>query len=109
MDTFFKFFYEFLSQFFSGFVEIFKGIWYGIKAMFNIPEYLKIINTYKADFTITEWILFGVGTLIVVALIGLVIFLIVFLIRKYLRFRKTIVEQESMLEEISTLNNNFVI
>ena len=105
MDTFFKFFYEFLSQFFSGFIEIFKGIWYGIKAMFNIPEYLKIINTYKADFTITEWILFGIGTLIVVALIGLVIFLIVFLIRKYLRFRKTIVEQESMLEEISTLNN----
>ena len=44
MDTFFKFFYEFLSQFFSGFIEIFKGIWYGIKAMFNIPEYLKIIN-----------------------------------------------------------------
>lgn len=105
MDTFFKFFYEFLSQFFSGFVEIFKGLWHGIKAMFNIPEYLKIIGNYKADFTITEWILFGVATLIVVALIGLVIFLIIFLIRKYLRFRKTIVEQESMLEEISTLNN----
>ena len=105
MDTFFKFFYEFLSQFFSGFVEIFKGLWRGIKAMFNIPTYLKIINHYKADFSITEWILFGVVTLIVIALIGLVIFLIVFIIRKYLRFRKTIVEQESMLEEISTLNN----
>ena len=105
MDTFFKFFYEFLSQFFSGIITILNGLLNGILKIFDFKMYLNIFKRYKADFGVGEWIMFGIGLLIVVVLLGLVIFLIVFLIRKYIRFRKTIVEQESMLEEISTLNS----
>ena len=39
-----------------------------------------------------------------IIILGLIILLIVFLIRKYLKFRKTLVEQESMLKEIGELN-----
>ena len=105
MNTFFTFLYDFLSQFFSGIKDIILGIISGIAKMFNIKEYLKIVHDYKADFSIGEWVLFGVATLILVLLVASFILLIFFLIRKYVRFRKTLVEQESMLEEISTLNN----
>ena len=105
MDTFFKFFYECLSQFFSGFWTVIKAIGKGVKQTFNIPRYLKIIHRYKGDFSVGEWILVGVGILLVLLLVAAFVLLIVFLIKKYIRFRKTIVEQESMLEEISVLNN----
>ena len=105
MNTFFTFLYEFLSQFFSGIKAIFLGIINGIAKIFNIKEYLKIVQDYKTDFGIGEWVLFGVATLILVLLVASVILLIFFLVRKYVRFRKTLVEQESMLAEISTLNN----
>ena len=105
MDTFFRFLYEFLSQFFAGILSIFKGFATGIKAMFNIKEYIKLINFYKDDLSGPEWLLVGLAILavvIILAVIGLLVFL---LVKKYVRFRKTIVEQESLLEEVSDLNN----
>ena len=105
MNTFFTFLYEFLAQFFSGVKAIFLGIINGIAKMFGLKQYLKIVGNYKSDFGIGEWILFGIATAILVALIVAFVLLIIFILRKYIRFRKTLVDQESMLEEISTLNN----
>ena len=105
MDTFLRFLYEFLSQFFDGVVYIFKGLINGFKSMFNIPEYYKIVREYKNDFTMPEWLFVGLAILVVLAILGLIVFFIVFLIRKYIRIRKSLVEQEDLLEEVSTLNN----
>ena len=104
MDTFFRFLYEFLSQFFSGFISFFKGIKNGIISMFNIPKYISIVGFYKDDFNTPEWILVSIAIIILIATVGGIIFLIYFLIRKYIRFHKTIVEQESLLEEVAELN-----
>lgn len=104
MDTFFRFLYEFLSQFFSGFISFFKGIKNGIISMFNIPKYISIVGFYKDDFNTPEWILVSIAIIILIAIVGGIIFLIYFLIRKYIRFHKTIVEQESLLEEVAELN-----
>ena len=73
--------------------------------MFNIKEYIAIINFYKDDFKIAEWILVALAILIVLAIVGGIIFIIYFLIRKYMKFRKTVVEEESLLEEVAELNN----
>ena len=73
--------------------------------MFNIKEYISIINFYKDDFSIPEWILVALAIIIVIAIIAGIGFIIYFLIRKYIRFRKTIVEEESLLEEVASLNN----
>ena len=105
MDTFLRFLYEFLSQFFNGTMFILKGIFNGFKTIFNIPEYVKVINEYKGDFTIPEWLLVGVAVLIVLVLLSLIFLAVYFLIRKYIRIRKSLVEQESLLEEVSTLNS----
>ncbi|MBP5684374.1 MAG: hypothetical protein J6X02_03860 [Bacilli bacterium] len=105
MSTFLRFLYEFLSQFFNGLLSIVKGIVNGFVMMFNIPEYINIINEYKDDFSIPEWLLVGIAVLITLAVLGLIVFAVYFVIRKYIRIRKTLVEQESLLEEVSALNN----
>ena len=104
MDTFFRFLYEFLSQFFNGIIFIFEGFIRGFKSMFNIPEYVNILQEYKQDFTIPEWLCVGLAILITAAILGLIVFLFIFLIRKYIRIRKTLVEQEDLLNEVGTLN-----
>ena len=108
MDTFFRFFYEFLLQAFSGIFTIIEGLVRGVITLFDIKSYIKIVNFYKGDFSGHEWLFVGIAIvllLIVFATIGLLIY---FLVRKYIRFRKTIVEQESMLEEIALKEENVI-
>ncbi len=105
MNTFFRFLYEFLLQFFKGFITIIKGIINGIKEVFTISNYIKIINFYKEDFSGPEWLFVSLAILIVIIITFAIVFLIYLIIKKYIRFRKTIVEQENLLEEVATLNN----
>ena len=104
METFTRFLYEFLSQFFSGIITIFSGLGKGITQLFNISEYTNIVNNYKGDFSLPEWVMVGIAIFTIVLVYGMVILLIYFLIRKYVRFRKKVVEQESLLDEIGELN-----
>ena len=76
METYLRFLFEFLNQFFSGFKEIFTGLWNGIKKICNIGEYTEIIQYYKNDFSIPEWILVAVAIIAVVFVVAAVIALI---------------------------------
>ena len=104
MDTFVRFLFEFMSVFFSGVGMIFKGLFGGILQMFNISEYLYTIEFYRKDFNMSEWVLVVIAVIVMLIVLLLIILLIWFVIRKYVKFRKTLVEQESMLEEIGSLN-----
>ena len=105
MDTFFRFLYEFLMQFFSGIQMGATGIINGIKSVCNVKEYISIINFYKDDFNGPEWLFVGIAILLIIILVLLVFLVIYFIVRKYIRFRKTLVEQEDLLEEVATLND----
>ena len=104
MSTFIRFLYEFMSVFFQGIGMIFGGFFKGIIQIFNIPEYFSVIQFYKKDLNVGEWVLVVIAVLVMLVILGLIILLIVFFIKKYIKFRKTLVEQESMLEEIGELN-----
>ena len=105
MDTYLRFLYEFLLQFFTGFFTMVKGIYIGITQIFSISSYTKIINFYKDDFSGPEWLFVGIAIFLVILVVAFIAFLLFLLIRKYIRVRKTLVEQESLLEEVSELNN----
>ena len=109
MDTFMRFFYDFLSQFFSGVIAIFSGIVDGFVKIFNIPEYIKIINFYKNDFSGPDWLFVVLAIILLLALLVGIGLLLYFLVRKIFRFRKTLVEQESLLEEVAELNKKVAI
>ena len=105
MDTFLKFLFEFLSQLFNGILEIIMGIVNGVAKILNVKEYIAIINDYKDDFSVVEWIFVVIAIIIVLALIAALGFLVYYAAKKLLRFRKTLVDQEELLEEVGELNN----
>ena len=103
MNTFIRFLFEFMSVFFDGFFGIFKGIFLGFIQMFNFRDYGYVISLYRKDFNIGEWILVVIAVIVLIIVLALIVLSIWFILRKYIRFRKTLVEQESMLDEIGNL------
>lgn len=104
METFTKFLYEFLGQFFSGVETMFSGIWKGLQKAVDVESYTNIINNYKGDFSMPEWILVAIAIgliLLIFVLIGLLIF---FTIRKYGKIRKKVIDQDALLQEVASLN-----
>ena len=108
MDTYFRFLFEFLSVFFNGVGMIFNGIVKGVAQIFNIKAYRYVIEFYRSDLNNTEWIMVVVAIVILILIVGLIGLLLFFVIRKYIRFRKTLVEQESLLEEVGKLHKEVV-
>ena len=106
MDTFFRFLYEIVAQVVSGFATIINGLFQGIIQTFNVIRYGEIIGEYKNDFTIPEWILAFLSIVIIAAFLGLIFFFAIVLIKKYLKFRKPVIEQESLLKEINDLKHD---
>ena len=105
METFLRFLYEFLGQFFKGFILVFNAIIEGVKSLFDFSSYLEILNFYKEDFSGPEWLFVALIIIILVLIVVGIGVLIFFLVRKYIRFRKTLVEQEDLLEEVAKLND----
>ena len=100
---------EFLNQFFiKGFFGIFKGIGLGIANMFNIPKYIEIFKANSANFKATDWIIAILTVIATLAILAVIVVLIVILVKKYLRVRKTLVDQEELLNEVSNLNREII-
>ena len=105
MDTFTRFLYEFLSQFFLGVKTIFIGLVEGIKTIFNVNTYIKIIQNYKQDFTGPEWVLVAVGILMLLAVVGIIAAIIIILVKKYIKFRRRVADEEDLLIQVNKLSN----
>ncbi len=104
MQTFLPFLYEFLSVFFG---NLWKGI-VNIVSVFNIPAYIAAFKAHYQSFTALDWILSILSVIVVVALLAGIIWLLYLVIRKYIRFRETLISKEDMLEEIGNLNRQVV-
>lgn len=104
MDTYVRFLYEFLDQLFGGVVYAIKDFFLGILQMFDVRAYANLVKHYSTDFSGGEWFLVVVAIILTMLLLALFIFCIYFLVRKYIRFRRTLVEQESLLEELADLH-----
>ena len=104
METYGRFLFEFLDQFFSGFKNVLIAIYEGLKNTFNIPKYYSLIKQYQNDFQISEWFLTGLAILSLAAIIGFAIAIIMLFLKKHMRLRKKIMNQEELLQEIDSLN-----
>ena len=103
MEIFLKWFFAFMSEMLQGYMEIILGLWNGIKRIFNIPNYVEIFKQFSPNFSVASWILAVLALVLVAAIYVLLIVLIVFSVRKYIRFRHSIVSNEDLLEEIAAL------
>ncbi len=103
--TIFRFLYEILAVAFQGISYIFKGIFEGIKTIFSIQYYKKIIDFYSKELNINEWVLVVILIVVLILIIGLIVYILSYIFRKYFLLKKKLVNQESLLEEINTLND----
>ena len=103
MNGFLKWFFAFMSEMLKGYAEIVNGAVRGIKQIFDIKNYIEIFKEYSTDFGALGWILSILSIIIIIAIYVLIAVMIFMFIRKYIRFRHSIVSNEDLLEEIALL------
>ncbi|MBE6686884.1 MAG: hypothetical protein E7591_06590 [Ruminococcaceae bacterium] len=108
MEAIGTFINKFTSVFINGIWTLIKGIFNGIVGMFNFPAYFKVFKECKGDFGVLDWILAILVAIIVFALLAAIVFFVYLLIRKYVRFRESLVSKEELLEEMGNLNREIV-
>ena len=106
MAGFLDWFFAFLTTMIDGVWKIISGIFGGIAQIFNVVDYVKQFNTYKDGFGIADWILSILAFLLVMAIWGIIIYMLILLIRKYIRFRRSAVGNEDLLEEVADLHRD---
>lgn len=104
METYGRFLFEFLHQFFSGFGEIIGGIGKGIINIFNFSAYYSIVKHYANDFQQSEWFLTGLAVICMLVVIGGIFAIIIFFLKKHMKWRKKVINQEELLQQIDSLN-----
>ncbi len=103
MNGFLKFFFAFISEMLKGYTEIFRGLRDGFKQIFYIPHYVDIFKEHTRGMGALGMVLTILSVIIVIAIYVLILAIIIFAIRKYVRFRHSIVSNEDLLEEIAAL------
>jgi len=108
MEGFLDFFFKFLTTMFGGVWKSISNFFLGIFQIFNFPEYFKLLKNAGSNdnFGAISWIFSILAFLLVYAFWAALIFLLVLLIRKYVRFRKSMVGSEDLLEEIADLSRD---
>lgn len=106
MDGFLNWFFAFITRMLDGLWQIISGIFGGIAKVFGIPAYFEQFSTYSKSFNILDWILSILAFLLVFAVWFVIFFLMVLGIRKYLRFRRSVVGNEDVLQELADMHRD---
>ncbi|MBO4573500.1 MAG: hypothetical protein J5762_07060 [Clostridia bacterium] len=102
-DNFRNWFLVFMKQMLDGVWEIISHFFLGLGQIFNFGAYASQLQGKNFGWT---WILVVLVFILAIAIWGGLILLIVLGIRKYIRFRRTIVGNEDLLEEIADLHRD---
>ena len=106
MSAYFAYLAEMLRAFFRDLAEFFyKGIvspWTDVGE--NFVNYHSIFTQHVSEFRFGGWVFFILFLLFFIALIGALIFGIVILIRKYIRFVKKELDKDELRRQVERLN-----
>lgn len=96
------FFLEFMEPLIGGIWDLIKGIGNALIRIFNIANYIDIINNHSG----VSPLIVAVSIISLLILFGLIAFLIYRLVRRLIRFRHNVHHQETLVDEIESLNND---
>ncbi len=108
MDAFLSWFFAFMTTLLGAIWSGISGLFKGLVQIFNFPAYFDQLSRYKGDFNFLGWVLCILTFILTYGIVAAIIFLIVLWLRKYFRFRKTLVGNEDLLEEIADLHRDVV-
>ncbi len=106
MSGFLDWFFAFLTTMLEGLWKIISGIFGGIVQIFNIVNYISQFKDFKNNFGVLDWIFSILCFILVMCLWGVIIYMIVLGVRKYIRFRRSAVGNEDLLEEVADLHRD---
>ena len=106
MESFLKWLFTFLTTIFLGIWNAIKSLFLAIWQFFDFITIFGQIDNYKRGFNVVAWVLCILTIIIVYAIVSGIVLLIVLGIRKYVRFRRTLVGNEDLLEEIADLHRD---
>ncbi|MFQ9738440.1 MAG: hypothetical protein ACLR06_12390 [Christensenellaceae bacterium] len=106
MDNFISWFFEFMDQLFGGIWAMIKGFFLGLFQTVNVAGYWSVFKKHAASFGVLQWILAIVVVLLIIALFAAIVYMIVLLIKKWVRYRKTLIGNEDLLRELSDLHRD---
>ena len=92
MAGFLDWFFAFLTTMIDGIWMMISGIFGGLFQALNVVNYIEQFKNYTGGFTVVDWILAIFSLLLVVAIWGILIYLLVIGIRKNFRFQLAIWE-----------------
>ena len=96
------FFLEFMEPLIGGIWDLIKGIGNALIRIFNIANYIDIINNHSG----VSPLIVAISIISLLILFGLIGFLIYRLTRRLIRFRHNVHHQETLVDEIESLNND---
>lgn len=108
MQNFQEFFVDLLTPFFHGLMVVVSSILDWILGTLNIVNYIKIIVEYSKDMNILGIILVAITIIILLGIYALIGYLIYRLIKKYVKYRRNLKNQEDLNEELEILRNKVV-
>jgi len=108
MQGFLNWFFAFMTTMLNGVWKSISSFFQGFVQVFDFPGYFDQISQYKHDFTAVDWIFTILAFVLTYAVWATLFFMLVLVIRKYVRFRKTLVGNEDLLEEIADLHRDVV-
>ena len=95
-----------MDQLFGGIWAMIKGFFLGLFQTVNVAGYWSVFKKHAASFGVLQWILAIVVVLLIIALFAAIVYMIVLLIKKWVRYRKTLIGNEDLLRELSDLHRD---
>lgn len=108
MEGFLNWFFAFITTMFSSIWNGIAGFAKGLVLIFDFKTYFGLFSQFQEDFGVTGWVLAVLCFILVYAFWAGLIFLLVLLLRKYFRFRQTLIGNEDLLEEIADLHRDVI-
>ena len=104
MGAFLDWFFAFITTMVEGLWKIISGVFGGIFQIFNVVDYIALFNSYKDGFGVLDWIFSILSFILVMGIWVVIIYMLIMLVRKYIRFRRSAVGNEDLLEEVAKLH-----
>ena len=108
MEVYGELFTKLMAPFFEGLASIFKNLGKGLFQMFNILNYVEVIQKYKDSMHGLGLVICIFSILFLIVIVGIIIFLIVKAIRTYIKYRRNVRKEDQLIEEIENLNNDIL-
>ena len=112
MAEFTKFYIRFLEQLWNNIVHFFVTIGDLLARMFYkdwaVNGYFQLFTESSSNWSVLDYVAFIIVLIINIGFVGLSIYLLFLLLKRYIRFTSKEVDKDTLIEEVSLLNQKIV-